>query len=143
MRLRWKASFILLLCGGIAALSGCGADRTPPAKTNTPTPLPAPTLTPMPPPVTPTEPPPLPPPRPTFNDEMPRHVLLEKRMPRDAFVKAVMGKNQEEVLAAVGRPTTRQTYGDSELWMYKEMTGVRDCNAELHFRNGVVVDVTF
>jgi outer membrane protein assembly factor BamE (lipoprotein component of BamABCDE complex) len=79
---------------------------------------------------------------------MPRHVHLDKRITRAAFKSAVMGKDKAGVIAAVGRPYTRQTYGESEYWFYEELTveqvpGATDFHTQVHFRNGIAIDVTF
>lgn len=59
-------------------------------------------------------------------DTSPTPVNVPKRMSRDEFKQAVMGKTQQEVMRIIGKPATTLTVatmeGECEVWMYNRIT---------------------
>ena len=69
-------------------------------------------------------------------------------MTRDEFRKAVVGKTQEQVISAVGKPNTTQDDGYSIYWYYGNkskdpITDIPDTSTQVVFDNGVVSNVNF
>ncbi len=71
-----------------------------------------------------------------------------KKMSRDEFKKAVMYKNQKQVLEILGKPYSDNSNGARVCWTYEErtfdtITEKNDVFAYVYFYKGKVNDVTF
>ncbi len=67
---------------------------------------------------------------------------------RADFSQRVMGKTEADVLAAVGRPAKTAADSDASYWHYRHRTtdpvsGTTDADAQVVFRGGRVVDVSY
>jgi hypothetical protein len=132
----------------------------PPTATPTETPIP-PTETPVPPTVTPTDTPvptetptttptdtPIPTETPAPPETPKTAVEREEQMTQDEFKSAVMGKDAQGVIAAVGKPheittSAPYTYWDYYLLTTSPITGDVDEMAQVEFTDGIVSNVKF
>jgi len=167
MMLRRVAPLVLLgsvLMLGIVSCGSNNADTPVPAATPTETPVPpteTPTETPVPPTATPTDTPaptqtptntptdtPVPTETPTPQETPKTAVEREEQMTQDEFKSAVLGKDTQGVIAAVGEPHTITPSGPYAYWDYRNLTkdlitGDVDAMTEVEFLNGNVIDVKF
>jgi outer membrane protein assembly factor BamE (lipoprotein component of BamABCDE complex) len=65
---------------------------------------------------------------------------------RSDFTEMIMGKTEEEVLDAVGKPDRTSEDGDTRYWHYRKrtkdpVTGTPDSDVQVVFNNGKVVTV--
>jgi hypothetical protein len=71
----------------------------------------------------------------------------KKTYTREQFKNLIIGKNQEGVIAAVGKPDTTQEFGGEPTWYYNgiatdPVTG-KVGDAQLIFKDGVVIRVNY
>lgn len=69
-------------------------------------------------------------------------------MSRTDFKRTVIGKTEQEIIAAIGRPSQTQDMGGMQMWYYEERTqdpatGTADHMAQVTFENGRAVGVNF
>ncbi len=67
---------------------------------------------------------------------------------RDDFRSSIMGLDQNEVIAAVGKPDSTQESGEDQIWYYARktrdpITDKIDGNAQVIFQRGIVVRVNY
>ncbi|MGZ5009401.1 MAG: hypothetical protein ACXV74_00400 [Methylobacter sp.] len=82
------------------------------------------------------------------SDEMNRQEKERNAMLRDTFKYSVLRKTTDQVILAVGKPSTTQQAGGTEYWNYHyatkdPITGKLDHNAQMVIENGYVRDVNF
>jgi hypothetical protein len=67
---------------------------------------------------------------------------------RDEFKQFVMGKSEQEVIDALGKPNVADEEGDAKLWIYRNRTtvpatGKTDAQVSLRLQGGKVIAVDF
>jgi outer membrane protein assembly factor BamE (lipoprotein component of BamABCDE complex) len=72
----------------------------------------------------------------------------QKLLSRDEFKYMIMGKTEEEVLAAAGRPRTTSQEDSMSYWHYAKrtkdaLTGQADSDVQVVFQHGRVVAVNY
>jgi outer membrane protein assembly factor BamE (lipoprotein component of BamABCDE complex) len=72
----------------------------------------------------------------------------QKLLSRDEFKHMIMGKTEDEVFAAAGRPRTTSQEGSMSYWHFAErtkdpLTGVADSDVQVVFDHGRVVAVNY